>query len=60
MATVKKGILTVSGEWWKHLRGKKRAFWKGERRAAKKLALREAASDACKDRDRGEGAEISN
>ncbi len=52
MATVKKGILTVSGEWWKHLRETKRAFWKGERRAAKKFALREAASDACKDKDR--------
>jgi hypothetical protein len=36
MATVKKGMLTVAGEWWKHLRGTKRAFWKGERRAAKK------------------------
>jgi hypothetical protein len=35
MSTVKKGILTISGEWWKHLRWKKRAFWKGERRAGK-------------------------
>jgi hypothetical protein len=52
MATVKKGILTASGEWWRHLRGTKRAFWKGERRAAKKLALREAASEDCKDKDR--------
>ena len=31
MATVKKGMLTVTGEWWKHLRSKKRVFWKGER-----------------------------
>jgi hypothetical protein len=54
MATVKKGILTVSGKWWKHLRGTKRAFWKGERTAAKKFALREAASDAGKDKDREE------
>ena len=46
MATVKKGVLTVSGEWWKHLRSKKRAFWKGERRAAKQFAWQEAASDA--------------
>jgi hypothetical protein len=50
MATVKKGILTVSGEWWRHLRWKKRAFWKGERRAAKKFVQREAVSDAGKDR----------
>jgi len=34
MATVKKGILTSSGEWWIHLRWTKRAFWKAERRAA--------------------------
>jgi hypothetical protein len=54
MTTVKKGMLTVSGEWWRHLRGKKRAFWKGERRAAKKFALREAASDACKGKNRAE------
>ncbi len=52
MATVKKGMLTTCGEWWRHLRRKKRAFWKGERRAAKKFALREAASDACKDKER--------
>jgi len=51
---VKKGILTVSGKWWRHLRGMKRKFWKGERRAAKKFALREAASDACKDKERAE------
>jgi hypothetical protein len=36
MATVKKGILTAAGEWWKHLRPyNKRAFWKKERKAAK-------------------------
>ncbi len=45
MATVKKGMLTVSGEWWKHLRWTKRVFWKGERQAAKQLARQEAASD---------------
>ena len=43
MATVKKGVLTATGEWWKHLRSKKRVFWKGERRAAKQLVEREAA-----------------
>jgi hypothetical protein len=35
MATVKKGILTSSPEWWKHLRQVKRVFWKGERQAAR-------------------------
>jgi hypothetical protein len=59
MATVKKGVLTVSGKWWKHLRGAKRAFWKSERRAAKKFAQREAVSDNCKGRDLGVGAGIS-
>lgn len=43
MSTVKKGMLTAIGEWWKHLRRHKRGFWKGERRAAKKLAAKEAA-----------------
>lgn len=43
MATVKKGILTDSPEWWKHLRKTKRAFWKRERRAAK----REGEKQAC-------------
>ena len=42
MATVKKGVLTRTGEWRKHLRRIKRVFWKGERQAAgreaKKLA----------------------
>jgi hypothetical protein len=36
MATVKKGILTRSPEWWVHLRRyNKRKFWKAERKAAK-------------------------
>lgn len=35
MATVKKGILTRSPEWWKHLKWAKRVFWKRERKAAK-------------------------
>jgi hypothetical protein len=42
MATVKKGILTPAGEWWKHLRWNKRTFWKGERQAAIRAAKREA------------------
>jgi hypothetical protein len=41
MATVKKGLLTKSPEWWRHLREMKRVFWKAERRAAKKAARRE-------------------
>jgi hypothetical protein len=47
MATVKKGVLTPAGEWWKHLKWMKRAFWKGERQAAKveAKAQRDAAQD---------------
>jgi hypothetical protein len=41
MANVKKGLLTVSGVWWRHLRRMKRLFWKRERQAAKREALRE-------------------
>jgi hypothetical protein len=41
MANVKKGLLTVSGVWWRHLRRMKRLFWKRERRAAKREALHE-------------------
>lgn len=44
MATVKKGNLTASGEWWKHLRWTKRMFWKAERRAARKDAGQQAES----------------
>lgn len=35
MAHVKKGHLTPSPQWWKHLRKWKRVFWKRERKAAK-------------------------
>lgn len=41
MATVKKGLLTPPGEWWKHLRWKKRLFWKAERQAARRDAIGE-------------------
>lgn len=38
MSTKKKGMLTTSGEWAKHLRKfHKRKFWKGERKEAKKI-----------------------
>jgi hypothetical protein len=43
MATIKKGMLTPAGKWWKHLRRSKRTFWKGERQAATRAAKREAA-----------------
>ena len=36
MATVKKGTLTRSPQWWVHLRKWKRTFWKRERKAAKR------------------------
>lgn len=42
MAHKKKGHLTVSGEWAKHLRKLKRnLFWKGERNAGKELVRNE-------------------
>lgn len=41
MATKKRGILSASPEWWKHLRWVKRRFWKQERKAAKKDAKRQ-------------------
>ncbi len=51
MARVKKGMLTKSGEWWKHLRWTKRFFWKGERQAAKQIIRREATEPhRCQDR----------
>ena len=45
MATIKKGHLTPAGEWWKHLRWTKRAFWKGERQAAKHDVKEQADAD---------------
>ena len=42
MAHKKKGQLTVSGEWAKHLRKQKRnQFWKEERNAGKELVRNE-------------------
>ncbi|MGH7067500.1 MAG: hypothetical protein ACREFO_11880 [Acetobacteraceae bacterium] len=41
MATRKRGVLTAAAspaDWWKHLRRWKRAFWKRERKAAKRAA----------------------
>jgi hypothetical protein len=43
MATRKRGLLTVSGEWARHLRPFwRRLFWRGERRAARQEARRQA------------------
>jgi hypothetical protein len=35
MASVKKGTITHSPQWWKHLKEYKRTFWKAERKAHK-------------------------
>lgn len=43
MSTIKKGILTASNEWAKHLRPwGKRTFWKSERRTARDTSRKEA------------------
>ncbi len=44
MATKKKHILTTAGKWWRHLRWTKRRFWKGERQAGRREAVRETQS----------------
>jgi hypothetical protein len=42
LANKKKGQLTTTGEWAKHLRKfLKRQFWKGERKAVKKMIHKE-------------------
>jgi hypothetical protein len=38
MAQKRKGQLTASPQWWRHLRDWKRVFWKAERQAQKKLS----------------------
>jgi hypothetical protein len=44
MAHKRKGQLTVSGEWSKHLRKfLRRQFWKGERKAGRKIIRKEIA-----------------
>jgi hypothetical protein len=50
MASVKKGQVTATDEWAKHLRRiLKRAFWKAERRAAADAAQREASRPAVRE-----------
>jgi hypothetical protein len=51
MATVKKGHLAKSPEWWKHLRWAKRAFWKRERRASAEEARWQAKTPKGQGRD---------
>ena len=47
MAHKRKGQLTVSGQWAKHLRKfLRRKFWKGERKAGKKLIRNELNSES--------------
>lgn len=43
MANVKKGQLVLAGEWWKHLRWTKRAFWKRQRKADQREAAAQRA-----------------
>jgi hypothetical protein len=47
MSHKRKGELTVSGEWAKHLRKfKRRQFWKGERMAGKRLIRMEISKNS--------------
>lgn len=45
MSTIKKGLVTASGEWRKHLRWLKRAFWKTERQGVKAATRRDASAE---------------
>lgn len=48
MATKKKGLMTSSGEWAKHLRKfNKRKFWKNERQEEKELVKEERVGFVC-------------
>lgn len=39
MASVKRGVLVRSPQWWKHLRDWKRTFWKRHRKAEAALSV---------------------
>jgi ABC-type antimicrobial peptide transport system ATPase subunit len=43
MATVKRGVLTKSGKWWKRLRWMKHHVWRAERQEGKRVASKDAA-----------------
>ncbi len=45
MANVKQGQTVPSPEWWKHLRWRKRAFLKAQRKADKRDVPSRAAED---------------
>lgn len=44
------GVYTRPTEWWKHLRGVKRTFWKRERKAAARDALAQAEEELADDK----------
>jgi hypothetical protein len=46
MAHARKDQLTRSPEWWRHLRWAKRVFWKAERKAARRDAVKRV-EEAC-------------
>jgi hypothetical protein len=49
MSHKRKGQLTITTEWAKHLRKfLRKQFWKGERKAAKKLIRKELADQNCR------------
>lgn len=50
MASVKKGILAKSPQWWKHLRSFKRTFWRRNRQAERREITAET-NDGVKKRD---------
>ncbi len=43
MATKKQGVLLPAPQWWVHLRGWKRTFWKRHRKAEQAYIRRELA-----------------
>lgn len=46
MATKKKGILSLSPEWWKHLRPwVKRQFWHRERQSVKRDVVKQVTNN---------------
>ena len=49
MATVKKGILTLARQRWKHLRKWKRVFWKTERKAQARDTAKRDCGDVARD-----------
>lgn len=46
MASVKRGTLTRSPQWWRHLREWKRNFWKRERKAVRAETQKQVTRDS--------------